>query len=426
LTGDPIGCAEGRQLSRRGVLRLFGTAGGLGLAGAAGSTLGHPASAWAAPSPSPAAPAAGTDTLVVLSLRGGMDGLSLVPPIGDPGYAKARPTLAVPAGAARRVDATFGLHPALAPLYPLWDAGKVAAVHAVGQPAGSRSHLTATQTLERASTTAGATGWIDRAVARIAGAGTYAATQVGDPALPVSVQGSHHPFAVGRLDDVRVEVSDNIVPAAGWQTALTALYQGAAPLVGGTLAAALPAAAQLQTLPPAPTAAELGYPPTDLGQALHDVARVIGAQLGVRVATVEVGGWDLHADLGSPTKGRMVDRVSELSLALAAFGKELGAGLDHVTVVTLTEFGRRVAENGSGGVDHGQGSAMLLLGGSVEGGKVHGRWPGLAPDKLVDGDLAVTTDYRQVLAEVLTRRCGIDAITTVFPGLTATPLNVVH
>jgi uncharacterized protein (DUF1501 family) len=407
----------GAPPSRRGVLRLFG---GLGLAAVAGLDAVRAPSADAAV----AAPAAGTDTLVVLSLRGGLDGLSMIPPVGDAGYAPARPTIAVPARAARAVDRTFGLHPALSPLFGLWDTGKLAAVHAVGQPVATGSHREAIDRMERA-TSSGSDGWIDRMVAQIPDAGAWTAAQVGVPTLPTALQGGHHPYALGRLDAVKVEVSDTIVPVAGWQAALTALARGAPAGLTDTVGPALAAAAQLQALPPAASAAELGYPPTDLGQALHDVARLIKARFGLRAATVEVGGWDLHAGLGRSDRGRMVDQLGGLSLALAAFAKNLGSDLDHVTLVTMTEFGRRVAENGSGGVDHGHGSAMLVLGGAVNGGKVHGSWPTLAADRLDDGGLAVSTDYRQVLAEILTARCGIASIAPVFPGLTVAPLRLV-
>ncbi|HEX5742099.1 MAG TPA: DUF1501 domain-containing protein, partial [Pilimelia sp.] len=167
------------------------------------------------------------------------------------------------------------------------------------------------------------------------------------------------------------------------------------------------------------------YPAGALGDALRDVARLIKAKLGLMVATVDVGDWDMHQGLGTPVAGQsMYDKLHELALALAAFAADLGAAFQNVTVVTLSEFGRRVAENGARGTDHGHGNAMLLLGGGVRGGQVHGHWPGLAPDALVAGDLAGTTDYRTVIAEVLQRRCGL-ATADVFPELRATPLNAV-
>ena len=409
-------CDEGRtSLSRRSLLRMAGGAGGLGLATV---TLGDARLAFGATTD--------TDTLVVLSLRGGSDGLSVVVPFGDPGYAPARPNIAVPASAVKRIDSVFGLHPALAPLFGLWDAGKIAAVHAVGQAVPTRSHAEAMQEMERAAPkSAVRTGWIDRVTGLIPAPTTFTAAQVGNPNLPAALAGAHQKFAMGTLDSIKVEVSDSIVPLAGWQDALTLLHHGAAAPVSLPMTAAMAAVGQVQGFAPARSAIETGYPATNLGLALHDVARLIKAGVGLRVAAVDFDDWDMHADLGKPEQGWMVDQLTELSNALMTFAKDLGPDLDRVTLVTLSEFGRRVAENGSGGLDHGHGNAVLVIGGAVNGGKVYGNWPTLAADKLDDGDLAVTTDYRQILAELLTKRCGIGSAAAVFPGLTPAPLGLV-
>lgn len=182
----------------------------------------------------------------------------------------------------------------------------------------------------------------------------------------------------------------------------------------------------MRAMPKAAAASAVGYPKGGLGDALHDVARLVKANVGLRVATVDFGNWDMHADLGRSDAGWMHDQLTQLSGALAAFATELGTDLNRVTLITLSEFGRRVEQNGSGGLDHGHGNAVLLLGGGVAGGTVYGRWPGLAEAALVDGDLAGTTDYRAVLSEVLSRRCGVAAARTVFPGFAAAPLGVVR
>jgi uncharacterized protein (DUF1501 family) len=412
------GCAEGRAaLSRRDLLRIAGAAGGLGLVGA---TLGDTRLAFGAPA------ATAVDTLVVLSLRGGVDGLSVLAPVGDPGYAAARPNIALPVRSVKQVGTVFGLHPALAPIYQLWDTGRIAAVHAVGQPAATRSHDEAMQAMELAApASAGAVGWVDRMVGQIPGAGALTAAQVGTPNLPTALLGPHPNFAMGTLDNVKLEVSDSIVPLTGWQKALTLLHAGASAQVRGPVAAAMAAVSKAGAIPPAPTPVEAGYPSSALGQNLHDVARLITSGLGLRVATVDVHDWDMHQNMGRSDKGWMVDKLSDLATALAAFAKDLGPAFDRVTLVTLSEFGRRVAENGSGGTDHGHGNVVLIAGGSVEGGKVYGTWPTLASDKLADGDLAATTDYRQILAEVLTKRCGIASAAAVFPGFAAAPLGLV-
>jgi uncharacterized protein (DUF1501 family) len=170
------------------------------------------------------------------------------------------------------------------------------------------------------------------------------------------------------------------------------------------------------------------YPSAPLGRALRDVARLIKNRSGLMSATVDSGDWDMHANLGKAVPGtRMYDHLNAFALALAAFATDLGAdGLRRVTLVTVSEFGRRVGQNGSSGLDHGYGNAMFVLGGNVNGGKVYGRWPGLAAANLVDGDLAVTTDYRAVMAEILTGRCGVPSTAGVFPDLAPTRLGVVR
>jgi uncharacterized protein (DUF1501 family) len=174
----------------------------------------------------------------------------------------------------------------------------------------------------------------------------------------------------------------------------------------------------LRAADPAPGGGAV-YPATPLGGALRDVARLVKGDVGLMAAGVDFGDWDMHEGLGTPVAGqRMYEHLSELARALAAFATDLGPALDRVTLVTVSEFGRRVQENGSRGADHGHGNAMLLLGGGVRGGQVYGRWPGLAPERLVAGDLAATTDYRAVLGEILRNRCGVADLGTVFPGVT--------
>ncbi len=168
------------------------------------------------------------------------------------------------------------------------------------------------------------------------------------------------------------------------------------------------------------------YPDSDLGHALSDVARLIKANVGLQVAAVDYGDWDMHAGMGGPDSGWMHDHLTELSQALSAFATDLGPNIANVTLVTLTEFGRRVQENGSGGTDHGFGQVVLMLGGGVQGGAVHGTWPGLSESALIDGDLNGLNDYRLVLAEILEKRCGAGSVSSIFPGISQDRLGVVR
>ncbi|MGI5242774.1 DUF1501 domain-containing protein [Dactylosporangium sp. CA-139066] len=363
------------------------------------------------------------DTLVVLSLRGGFDGLSAIVPIGDAEYYKARPNIAVPKTNVIAGDAMFGLHPAFAPLQARWAAGTFGAVHAVGQPNPSRSHFQAMEDMERAAAgTSIRTGWLDRTLGVAGASFPMAGVAMGTSSPARLLSGPAPSLSMLGVDSFKLNGNDAKTPMMG---TLTKLFDGAPDLL------AQPARAVGQTLGtvgalPAYTPAAT-YPATALGNALRDVARLVKGNVGLMAAAVDFGDWDMHEALGTAVKGqRMYDHLTELALALDAFATDLGDAFTRVTLVTLSEFGRRVAENGSRGVDHGNGNAMLLLGGGVRGGRVHGTWPGLAPANLTAGDLTATTDYRTVIGEILQRRCGLGALTEVFPNAaSAAPLNVV-
>lgn len=410
--------AGGTGLSRRGVL------GRAAAAGAAGALTGLVGDGLASSLAFAAGPYTG-DTVVVLSLRGGFDGLSAVVPHGDPAYYQNRPGIGVPKSALLGGDAMFGLHPALRPLLPLWQSRQFGAVHAVGQPNPTRSHFAAMEELERAAAgTSLRTGWIDRMLGVAGASSPFQAVALGAAMAPRAMVGPNPDLSLRGIDEFALGGQAANRPMAD---AVRALYADAPALLAAPANAALTALGTTATLKSAGYAAAGGavYPAGALGDALRDVARLIKAELGLMVATVDVGDWDMHQGLGTPVAGQsMYDKLHELALALAAFAADLGPAWQNVTVVTLSEFGRRVAENGAKGTDHGHGNAMLLLGGGVRGGQVHGRWPGLAPDALVAGDLAGTTDYRTVIAEVLQRRCGL-ATADIFPELRATPLNAV-
>jgi uncharacterized protein (DUF1501 family) len=407
------GCDENNKLSRR---RLLGRSLAAGAAGPLAGLLGEGPSTRLA-----FADAAYTgDTLVVLSLRGGFDGLSAIAPIGDPGYYTARPTLALPKSQVIAGDGTFGLHPALAPLLPMWSGGHLAAVHAVGQPNPTRSHFAAMETLDNAAPgTPIRSGWLDRMLGVAGTTGPLAGVSLGDT-MPARLLGGPTPaVSMDGIDDFTLAGESAKRPMAA---ALRAMYAGAPELLAAPARAADAAltatnSVRADAYTPANGAA---YPATALGTALRDVARLIKSNVGLAAATVDQGDWDMHNSLGTAVKGqRMYDNLTDLAGTLAAFAADLGpAGMANVTLVTISEFGRRVAENASRGVDHGHGNAMLLMGGGVRGGKVYGSWPGLSPAALVNGDLAATTDYRTVIGEVLQKRCGFGDLAKVFPGVT--------
>jgi uncharacterized protein (DUF1501 family) len=267
------------------------------------------------------------------------------------------------------------------------------------------------------------TGWLDR-VSSAQGAGTAFAT------VGINVEGNQQALIgpapallMPGIDDFGLSSADNATERARWTQALTAMHAGAKPAVADPARLALRALGTAAGLPDAPT--DDAYPDGDLGDALRDVARLVRAGVGLRVATVDFGDWDMHVGLGRVDGGWMARQLTELGQALSAFAADLGPDLGRVTLVTLSEFGRRVGENASGGLDHGHGNLMLLLGGGVNGGRMHGGWPGLAPGSLLDGDLPATNDYRTVLAEVLERRCGVSG-TQVFPKLGSARLGVVR
>ncbi len=404
----PTGCPENGGLSRRGFLSALGlTAGAV-----AASPLLSVRTAYA--------DGYTGDVLVTVSLRGGMDGLSLIAPLGDPDYARLRPTIAIPTSTALPTgDAMFGLHPALASLKPLWDAGTLGAVHAVASPDGSRSHFAATEELERAAPGTGIrTGWLNRVLGTRDAGSSFAGVRMGAGSPGELLAGPNPAFASSSL--ARFKLSQSEWVGERMYTALAALHEGVdspqVPAARTTLAAVRAADAVLKADPKPRNGAV--YPAGGLGSALADVARLVRSGDGLQSACVDLGDWDMHDGLGRAGTGWMAKQAGELAGALAAFAQDLGPDLSRVCLVTLSEFGRRAKENGNGGVDHGFGNAMLVMGGGVVGGRVHGRWPGLAPDALDHGDLAGTTDFRSVIGELLVKRGGMSTgnLGAVFPG----------
>jgi uncharacterized protein (DUF1501 family) len=368
--------------------------------------------------------APGGGTLVVLFLRGGMDGLSVVVPASDPHLAEARPVIAVPPSRLLPLDRGFGLHPALGPLHELWNKGQFTAVPATSTPDLSRSHFQAQDCLERGGSSTGTLeGWLDRVLDALGPGTTFRAVGSG-PTLPRSLAGDQAPLALRHIEDLQLRVPDQV--RGRTREALKTLYTGVDGPVPGELASGLAAmdiAAVLGAVPYQPAAT---YPDGDFGVGLAQIARLVKSDLGLRVACIDLGGWDMHTDIGTVDGGFMKDNLTALGENLGAFAADLGDRLEDVTLVGMTEFGRRVAQNGNAGADHGHGSVVLLLGGGLAGGAVHGAWPGLAPGQLVQGDVPGANDFRDVLGEVVARRLGLGAaaLGTVFPGHEYHPLGV--
>lgn len=407
-------CEEFRALSRRGLL-----SGAVAVAGA--SAVVGSAVVTATPAVASGASGASADSvLVVLSLRGAADGLSLVVPHGDPVYYQARPRLAISAERLLAKDAMFGLHPALAPLVPWWEAGSLAAVHATGLPAPNRSHFAAMEEVEDANP--GSTtrqGWLNRLVGAEPGTSPLQGFNVGNGVLPGSLFGDAPVMSAGGVSDLRIPGDDQWVRRDGRKRSLHTLWDAHRSPLGKAMRSTFVAVGEFAPVRET-VDTSAAYPRSDLGRALATVARVVRGDVGVKVLTVDQGDWDMHSGLGTLAWGRMLHNADDLARSVAAFLGDLGTQSSKVTLVVLSEFGRRTVENDSYGLDHGYGNVMLVAGRGVVGGRYYARWPGLTLDD--DADLLVTTDYRSVLAEVVASRFGTSTA-TVFPGFTPEPLG---
>lgn len=349
-------------------------------------------------------------TLVVLFQHGAADGLQMVIPRSDPLYYGLRPTIAIPAGAELDLDADFGLHPALAPLQPLFQSGDLAVIHAAGSPDPSRSHFDCQDWMQRGApgNKTIVDGWINRYLASQGGGAPIEGITL-DSRKAKSLLGVAPSVAFKSIGDFQL---------TGQRTAergpvLSALYAPLESMIGGGVNEAFSA---LDIVASVDTATAVVYPNTDLGRQLKDAAALIKAEVGIRVINVPYGKWDHHSDIDT----RMDLIGGGFAQALAAFHEDLGTYRSSTCTVAMTEFGRRPYENGSGGTDHGHGGVMWALGGGIAGGRVILKddvWPGLGEQDLFNGqDLAVTTDFRNVIAEVLDRHMEMASPSDLFPN----------
>lgn len=347
----------------------------------------------------------------------------MIVPHGEAQYYSERPRIAVPRNAVIDLDGRFGLHPMLAPLKPFWDAGSLAAVHAVGSPDSTRSHFDAQDYME--SGTPGvkttADGWANRYCqhSREHVETPFRAVAFG-PQLPRILAGTAPSLAIDDLRTFGMRVGAGAGDKLG--RAFEALYQGSATgLLASSAEESFEAIRMLKTADPGGRDPEHGaaYPRGRLGQSLRQIAQLIKADLGVEIAFADMSGWDTHVNQGSD-QGQLAARLAELGQSLAAFATDLGERMRDVCVLTMSEFGRTIRENGTGGTDHGHATAMLVLGGTVNGKRVVGSWPGLAPEARYEGrDVAVTTDFRDLFGEILARHLGASDLAAVFPGFVA-------
>ncbi|SDR83930.1 Uncharacterized conserved protein, DUF1501 family [Nocardioides scoriae] len=418
---DADTCCDGFRTSRRSVLQgALGLGTGMAVTQMFGDALMQTSYAGVK----------GGNTLVVLSLRGGIDGLGMVVPHGDPGYYKARPTTAIAKDQVVCADAMFGLHPKMAPLKPFWASGELAAVHAVGLPVANRSHFSAIEEIEDAAPGSDArSGWINRMIGMgpsSANGGILDAVQLGQPYATTALAGTHPVLAASSLDDLKVPGLDSGNETRRYNSLTTAWsqYTGAmGRAAGDALTISRTSGSTIAAVPAPTTAYPTAWNADPFAEPLKSAARLIRADLGTDVIAIDAGSWDYHSGYGPVGWGSMQASVDGFAQSLAAFLTDLGPLRSRVTVVTISEFGRRVAENGSGGFDHGWGNMMLLAGAGVKGGKYYGTWPGLDANALAEGDLKVTTDYRNVLGEILTRRFPERSLPTVFPDVTYRPLG---
>lgn len=380
--------------------------------------------------------AGGRKILICLFQRGAVDGLSMVVPYGDKNYYAVRSEIAISqptqkAGAEGVLDLNgfFGFHPSMAALLPVYKSGHLALIQACGSPSSTRSHFDAQDFMECgvANDKSIRSGWLNRTLlacpedrARMTSFRAVAMTAM----LPRSLQGDYEALAIPDLKAFGVRDGSGFsggLPSATAASGFEGMYEGAVDSVmHGTGKEAFDAIDALKSADPTKYSPQNGaqYPNGAFGRSLMQIAQLIKANLGLEVAFAEIGGWDTHANQGGAT-GQLANRFTEFSKSLAALYQDLGDRMADVVILTMSEFGRTIHQNGNRGTDHGHANCFMVLGGPVRGGKVYGRWPGLAREQLYEGrDLALTTDYRDVFAEIAQKHLGARNLPKIFPDFT--------
>jgi uncharacterized protein (DUF1501 family) len=359
--------------------------------------------------------------LVIIFQRGAADGLNIVVPHGEPQYYAMRPSINISRNSVLDLDGFFGLHPALSPFLPLWQQRHLAIVHAAGSPDPTRSHFDAQDFMETGTPGLKATedGWLNRSLHNFpsdAQASPFRAIALG-PSLPRILSGSQPAVAMNNINDFSLGGRKPKASAAA--SAFEAMYDHSSDAVlHGTGAETFDAVRMLRSANPGKYTPAQGadYGRGRFGDSLRQLAQLIKANLGVQIAFADIGGWDHHVNEGA-TEGQLANVLTDFSRSLAAFWIDLGGLAEDTIVITMSEFGRTVRENGNRGTDHGHANVMFVFGGPVKGGKVYGHWPGLDQSQLYEGrDLALTTDFRQVIGEAMARHMGNENLQSVFPG----------
>jgi uncharacterized protein (DUF1501 family) len=368
--------------------------------------------------------------LVVIFQRGAADGLNVVVPYGEKSYYAMRTTIAIPQSQVLDLDGFFGLHPSLASFEPLYRQGHLAIVPAAGSPDMTRSHFDAQDYMESGTPGIKGTpdGWLNRAL--------QAEDQKGDPRhrpehtafraialgsqVPRTLMGKIEAVALNNVLDFNVGGPVKVGgPGAPASNAFQTMYDESSDSLLHTAGeSTFEAMKMLRATDPAHYMPSSGatYPNTHFGNSMKQIAQLMKADLGVEAAFADIGGWDTHHNQGG-VNGDLANRLKEFSESISAFWRDMGDDAESITLVTMSEFGRTAEQNGTGGTDHGHANVIFVLGGSVKGGEIYGKWPGLAKEQLNEGrDLAVTTDFRQVLGEIVFQALGTANLELTFPG----------
>ena len=384
-----------------------------------------------------ATPSSGKKKLVVLFQRGAADGLNIVVPFGEQDYYRMRPTIAIPeprlgsADCAVDLDGFFGLHPSLASLAALFHKNELAIVHAAGSPDPTRSHFDGQDFMESGTPgrTATEDGWLNRALENVPeeNASPFRAVAMGAN-LPRMLRGAAPAIALPDVRQFKVMAQNstmNHVAEGGFEAMYAQTVDHA---LRGTGTETFEAIGLLRKADPGKYKPENGadYGKSRLGQSLLQIGQLLKADIGTEALFVDCGGWDNHVNEGGAL-GQLSNLLKDLGQGMSAFRQDMGDRMQHIVFVTMSEFGRTAKENGNRGTDHGHANVMFVMGGSVKGGKVYGKWPGLDQSQLYEGrDLAVTTDFRRVLGEAVYHHLGNKSLDKVFPGFENRPGQFLH